>query len=146
MKREALLEQVLSQIILPSAVEIRAWQPTDFPIVRDLAFIEGWTTLHTRPDDGLRAWQNAWPALLATHKQTTIAFLRALTDQTITLYVAELLVVPDWRGRGIGTALLEVCHLLYPTARFDLISTEHADQFYEKQGFRPFRGFRKSYI
>jgi GNAT superfamily N-acetyltransferase len=60
------------------------------------------------------------------------------------MYIAELLVVPGWRGRGLGRALLDTCHLLFPHTRVDLLSTESADRFYEASGFRRFQGFRKS--
>lgn len=136
----------LTEMQLPENVTIRAWSDADYPAVSDLAHAEKWTTLTDRPQDGLRAWQNSWPALVATYGNEVIGFLRALTDETVTMYVADLLVVPAWRGRGIGTALLEVCHVLYPTVRFDLLSTDHADEFYRALEFRSFRGFRKSYF
>lgn len=140
------MRRALAQIDLPPQVSIRAWTDLDYPAVRDLALTEGWTTLRDRPEDGARAWRQAWPALVAVYNLQIIGFLRALTDEAVTLYVADLLVAPEWRGRRIGTALLEVCHLLYPTVRLDLLSTEHADAFYQAQRFRPFRGFRKSYL
>lgn len=145
MTREQRILQALAQITLPSQVSIRAWHVSDYASVRDLALAENWTTLSDRPDDGLHAWQQAWPALVATYQQQIIGFLRALTDEAVTLYVADLLVAPVWRGQGIGSRLLEVCHLLYPSVRFDLLSTEQADEFYLSQGFQPFRGFRKNF-
>ena len=42
--------------------------------------------------------------------------------------------------------MLDVCLLLYPRTRLDLLSTDSADAFYEAKGFRAFRGFRKSYL
>ena len=145
MSREQQLQTALAQVTLPPQVTIRAWTDSDFPAVRDLALTEGWTTLRDRPDDGFRAWQRAWPALVVTHGAQLIGFLRALTDEAVTLYVADLLVAPEWRDQRIGTALLKLCHLLYPTVRVDLLSTEQADAFYQARGFRPFHGFRKSY-
>jgi GNAT superfamily N-acetyltransferase len=130
---------------LPALVTIRPWVESDFSAVRDLAAAEGWATLRDRPEEGLRAWQNAWPALVAVRQLEVIGFSRALTDGAVTLYIADLLVAPAWRRQHIGVALLEVCHHLYPTVRFDLLSTEHADAFYQVNGFRPFRGFRKNY-
>lgn len=145
MKHEQSVPNALQQVKLPKQVTIRTWEEADYSEVRDLALAEGWTTLNDRPEDGLRAWQNAWPALVALYGDNIIGFLRALTDGAVTLYVADLLIVPSWRGQGIGSSLLEICHLLYPSVRFDLLSTEHADDFYQARGFRPFRGFRKSY-
>ena len=145
MTREQSVQNAISHLELPDQVTIRAWRVSDYPDVRDLALAEGWTTLTDRPEEGLHAWQRSWQALVAIRENVVIGFLRALTDESVTLYVADLLVVPAWRGRGIGGSLLEMCHLLYPNVRFDLLSTQVADEFYQKQGFRPFRGFRRSY-
>jgi len=49
-------------------------------------------------------------------------------------------------GHGLGKLLIAVCHALQPTVRFDLLSTEEADGFYEHLDFRPFKGYRKSYF
>jgi GNAT superfamily N-acetyltransferase len=143
--RDQSIQAALTQVTLPPSVTIRAWSEADFEAVRELAIAQGWTTLRDRPDDGRRAWQRSWPALVAVKDEVVIGFLRALTDEAVTLYVADLLVAPDWRGRGIGTGLLQVCHALYPAVRFDLLSTERADEYYRARGFRPFRGFRKSH-
>lgn len=140
------LAHACATVALPSGVTVRAWNDGDYSAVRSLSVAEGWTTLRDRPDDGMRAWQNAWPSLVAMHDDEVVGFLRGLTDGAVTLYVADLLVASAWRGRGVATALLDVCHALYPTARFDLLSTGMAHAFYERLGFRPFQGFRKSYV
>lgn len=74
-----------------------------------------------------------------------VGFLRALTDGEVTAYVAELLAARERRGRGIGRALLDVCHVLHPHARLDLLATEDSESFYEANGFRRFQGLRKSF-
>ena len=146
MTRDQSILSALTDMRLPENVTIRAWNKSDYSAIRDLALAENWTTLTERPEDGMQAWKNSWPALVAMHDDEVIGFLRAITDEAVTLYVADLLVVPAWRGRGLGKALLEVCHALYPTVRFDLLSTDHADEFYQALEFRSFRGFRKSHI
>ena len=135
---------VAAQLSLPAGVGLRAWRDDDYAAVRDLATAEGWSTLRDRPADGLAAWRASWPALVATNEQTVIGFARALTDGVVTIYVADLLVAPVWRGQGLGRALLVACHLLLPSTRIDLLSTTGADEFYRAQGFRAFPGFRKS--
>jgi len=135
----------LSELVLPAGAQIRAWADADFPDIQRLSSAEGWPTPMARPDQALESWRNAWPTLVAVADGALVGFVRALTDGEVTMYIAELLVVPGWRGRGLGLALLDACHLLHPHTRLDLLSTESADRFYEANGFRRFQGFRKSY-
>lgn len=138
------VRQVAAQLSLPGGVGLRAWRDDDYAAVRDLAAAEGWSTLRDRPADGLAAWRASWPALVTTHAHTVVGFARALTDGAVTIYLADLLVAPAWRGQGLGRALIDACHLLLPSTRIDLLSTTGADEFYRAQGFRAFPGFRKS--
>ncbi len=142
--REDQVNEALSKITLPTGVFIRAWREEDFKSIQALSSAEGWHTPEERPNEALLAWHHAWPAVVAMgEKNEVIGFIRALTDGEITTYVAEFLVAPQYRRQGIGRALLEICHYLVPRTRFDLLSTDAADQYYEGNGFERFQGFRK---
>ena len=143
--RHSQIESVLSKRTLPPGVILRAWRESDFATIQCLSSSEGWTTFENRPRDALIAWHQSWPALVAADGEQVIGFLRSLTDGVVTTYIAEVLVAPEWRRKGIGAALLETCYSLYPSTRLDLLSTGAADSFYEAEGFRRFQGFRKSY-
>ncbi|HIA48195.1 MAG TPA: N-acetyltransferase, partial [Candidatus Hydrogenedentes bacterium] len=43
-----------------------------------------------------------WPALVLCEDKQIVAFVRALSDGQVTAYICELLVVPAWRGHGLG--------------------------------------------
>jgi GNAT superfamily N-acetyltransferase len=145
-QRQQQLESALKQVTLPPGIQIQCWKETDFSAIQRLSVIEGWPTPIRRPDEALKAWQQSWPTLVIIQDGKIIGFLRGLTDGEVTTYVAELLINADHRGKGLGTLLLEVCHALHPHARLDLISTEAADLFYEKKGFRYVgKGQRRSY-
>ena len=139
------VESVLSEVALPPGVTVRGWTESDFAAIQRLSNAEGWPTPQDRTTETMAAWRKSWPALVATHGEDVVGFLRALTDGAVTTYVCEVLVVPAWRGRGIGRALIEACHHLCPSTRLDLLSGGTADGFYEANGFRCFQGFRKSY-
>lgn len=139
---QSLVHSVVASITLPANVTVRAWTEADFADIQRLSSAEGWPTPITRPHEALTAWRQSWPTLVATDGETVIGFLRALTDGAVTTYIAEVLVDSQWRGKGIGHILIDICHRMYPSTRIDLLSTESADGFYESLEFRRFRGFR----
>src|SRR6266700_1888645 len=127
------LEAVLEAIPRPPGIQL-------------LSALEGWPTPNSRPEESLIAWQHSWPTLVVLEGENVIGFVRGLTDGEITTYIAELLVDPRYRGKGLGRLLLEACHALHPHTRHDLISTEEALSFYKKKGFRDVgAGVRQSY-
>jgi len=139
-------QEVLSKINLPEGIFIRSFIEGDFTAIQKLYEAEGWMTAIKRPEDSLQAWKNSTIALVAVEGENIVGLIRALTDGEVTTYIAELLTDRDYRGKGLGKALIDACHSLYPHARLDLLSTEAADEFYISNGFKESRGFRKSYI
>jgi hypothetical protein len=145
-ERQQQLTTALAQVTLPSEIEICAWSEANFPAIQRLSSAEGWTSPTQRPTDSLLAWQHSWPALVAMEGEMIVGFVRGLTDGTITMYIADMAVDMRLRGRGIGRALLDVCHALYPTTRLDLLAADDARAFYKVCGFRVLHdGMRKSY-
>ena len=103
-------------------------------------------TFINREHDALEGWKNSTITLVAIDGNNIVGVVRALSDGKITTYIAEIIVDINYRGKGIGTALLEECYNLYPSTRFDLLSSESADEFYKNNGFRIVAGFRKRYL
>lgn len=146
-ERQHQLAAALSQITLPQGITIRAWSEADFPAIQRLSSAEGWTSPTQRPSDSLYAWQHSWPALVAVEGENVVGFVRGITDGAITMYIADMAVDARLRGRGIGHALLDTCHFLYPTTRLDLFAADDARDFYKACGFRVLHdGMRKSYV
>lgn len=126
---------------------IRKFKDTDYTKIQELYKIEGWNTIIKRPEEGLRAWKNSNLSLVVVKEDDEIiGVMRGFTDTQITTYVIELLVDREHRGAGVGKALLEACHKLYPKTRIEVLATELSKDFYSKNGFRNIYGFRKSYI
>lgn len=126
-------------------ISIRKFKTEDFPLLQRLYNQEGWMTFINRPEEALKAWENSNPALVCTYGSKIIGLVRGLTDGEITTYIAEIIVDNEYRKKGIGKALLDECHNLYPHTRFDLLATEEADKFYRNNGFRSSTGFRRSF-
>jgi GNAT superfamily N-acetyltransferase len=137
--------EIAASLKLPAGVIVRAWEDADFPAVQRLSAAEGWPTPIEKPDEMLRAWQLSRPALVAVAEDRVIGFLRALSDGSVTTYVAEVLIAPEWRRQGVASTLLEACHRLYPGSRLDLLASDASSAFYSQNGFRSFPGFRLSW-
>jgi ribosomal protein S18 acetylase RimI-like enzyme len=146
-ERKRQLADALSQMTLPEGIEIRPWTVADTSAIQRISSAEGWPSPTERPDETLFAWQHSWPTLVAVDGETVVGFVRGITDGAITMYIAEMAVDAQQRGRGIGRALLDACHFLYPTTRLDLLSVDDAQAFYKACGFRAvYQGMRKSYV
>jgi len=144
--RRKQLEAVLATLNIPPGIQLRCWTELDFPDIERLSTLQVWPTPHDRSEEALIAWQHSWPALVVTEGKRVIGFVRGITDGEITMYIADLLVDADYRGKGLGHLLLDTCYALYLHVRLDLISTEESNPFYKAIGFRYVgEGLRKSY-
>lgn len=123
---------------------IRQYEEKDFLEINLLNQAEAWTTLVEMREDTKRAWANSQVAFVAEWDDKIAGCLRGLTDGSITLYICELLIHQEYRGQGIGKALLDHAHQLYPKTRMELLASRTSHTYYESQSFRPFYGFRKT--
>lgn len=62
-------------------------------------------------------------------------YVRALLDDDFAVYISELFVVPEWRNRKIGRALLEKVKNDFKKLTVYALSDE--DLFYEKLNYTP---------
>ena len=81
--------------------------------------------------------------LVLEEDQKILGFARYLTDEVLTTFLAEMIIVKSHRRKGLGQRLIEDIHKKYPLTRIELIS--EADEFYRAISFKPVgTGFRKS--
>ena len=68
-----------------------------------------------------------------------IAFARVITDRAVFAYLADVFVVPEFRGRGISKALMRAIldHPDLLNLRVFLLGTRDAHGLYAQFGFRP---------
>lgn len=126
-------------------VTIRPYETEDLSAITDLLKDESWTTLAADPSRFDQAMKGSSPALVELHNGEICGYIRCITDQVITLLVAELLVDGKLRGQGVGGKLLQAAHDLFPSTRMEMLATSTSKSYYEQKKFRPFYGFRKTY-
>ncbi|MFP7255138.1 GNAT family N-acetyltransferase [Terribacillus goriensis] len=126
-------------------IAVRLYKTEDLPAIVKLLKDESWTTLAADPASFDQAMKGSAPALVALHNDEICGYIRCITDQVITLLVAELLVDGKMRGQGVGGKLLQEAHDLFPSTRMEMLATSTSKSYYEQKKFRLFYGFRKTY-
>jgi GNAT superfamily N-acetyltransferase len=68
-----------------------------------------------------------------------VGFARAITDRAVFAYLADVFVLPEFRGQGIGKRLVEaiLAHPDLQDLQVMLLRTRDAHTLYEPFGFRP---------
>ena len=80
----------------------------------------------------------------AYQTDTQVGFGRVVTDYATFGYVADVFVLPEHRGKGVGRLLIDAM-LKHPELagfRRWLLATKDAHGLYEKLGFRPLAELR----
>jgi ribosomal protein S18 acetylase RimI-like enzyme len=77
------------------------------------------------------------PAVGAWHGQDLIGFARAVTDGILRAYVEDVIIAPEWRGMGVGQALLAgLMEQLRPIPVVTLFCSADLVPHYEASSFR----------
>ncbi|MCF7824095.1 MAG: GNAT family N-acetyltransferase [Candidatus Marinimicrobia bacterium] len=71
------------------------------------------------------------------HENKLIGFARVVTDQAVFAWIADVVVRPDHRGKGLGKAIMSFIeeHPRIP-ARMQILRTKDAHGLYEQYGFK----------
>ena len=111
------------------------------PQVRTLYEKEGWRA-YLNNDDMLRmAYEDSLWICGAFEDERLIGFVRCVGDGQHILLVQDLLVDPEYRGKGIGTALFKAAWEKYAHVRMFMVITDiassEANRFYQRLGMKP---------
>lgn len=93
---------------------------------------------HARDPERLRiAVERADLALVAVQDGEVVGFVRTMSDGAFAVYIADILVKPDFHRQGIGSKLLQAVLDHYPMKNFHhqvLIAERETDGFYRRMG------------
>lgn len=99
----------------------------------------GWNAEYRLTEEELdEALWNSWYTLSAYHGGRLIGFGRILCDGIVHALILDMIVLPDYRGKGIGSAILQK---LVDRCRgagirdIQLFCAKGKSGFYEKNGF-----------
>ena len=90
------------------------------------------------PDDLEKANRNSWLAVSAYDGSRLVGFGRAVTDFVLHAMIFDMIVLPEYQGRGLGTLILTrlVNKCLESGIRdVQLFCAKGKRPFYEKNGF-----------
>jgi len=124
--------------------EIRQADPaTDFPGILGVYAGNKWS--HARDPKRLRiAVERADLALVAVQDDEVVGFVRTMSDGAFAVYIADILVLPEHQGQGIGRSLLASVLDHYPLETFHhqvLIAERDAEGFYRRMGMSAVSSF-----
>lgn len=83
---------------------------------------------------------SALSLVACTDAREVVGYARAMSDGAFAVYIADILVHPDWQRQGIGGMLLTGILDAYPMSTFHhqvLISERGAEGFYRHHGLTP---------
>lgn len=87
------------------------------------------------------ACANSLCAVARDEAGALIGFARAVTDRAVFAWLCDVIVVPGYRGKGIGRGLVRalMAHPEMQTVRRWMLGTADAHGVYAELGFRPLK-------
>ena len=109
----------------------------DYNMLRSSA---GWPTIHT--EQAIAGLQGSALVIAVKDGERTVGTARLVWDGGYAALIKDVLVLPDYQGQGIGTAMMTqimdyLKSKLKPgySIQIDLMSVHGKERFYEKFGF-----------
>jgi GNAT superfamily N-acetyltransferase len=117
--------------------EFRIPKPMDF---EKLFATTGWNAeYHLSADELHTAISNSWQVISAYDAEHLVGFGRVVSDTVLHAMIYDLIVDPQYQGKGIGAEILKRLVGSCEAANIrdiQLFSARGKREFYEKRGFR----------
>lgn len=103
-------------------------------------FFVGWP-YPPSPENHLRMLHGSRHVWLALDGERVVGFVNAISDGVMTAYIPLLEVLPEWKGRGVGTELMQrMLQTLRVYYNIDLMCDPDVQPFYARLGMIPLGG------
>ena len=99
----------------------------------------GWTAYTDHPDVLRKGFENSMLTLAAYEGEKLVGIIRTVGDGHTIVFVQDILVLPEYQRKGVGTALLQAILDRYSHVRQIELATDNAEEtiaFYRSMGFR----------
>lgn len=121
--------------------EIREYQPYLETEVYNLYASVGWTAYTEDMASLKKGFENALLTLAAYEGDKLLGLIRTVGDGYTIVFIQDLLVLPAYQRKGIGTALIQAVLRRFQHVRQIHLVTDDTPEtmaFYKSQGFRAF--------
>lgn len=121
-----------------TGVEIKEYAEFNQHEILALYESAGWRYYVSHPEILHKAYQHSLKVLAAWCKGKLVGIIRAVGDGYTILYIQDIIVLPEYQGRGIGKALLyAMCEQYHGIYQKVLLTDNQPDtmSFYESCGF-----------
>jgi GNAT superfamily N-acetyltransferase len=88
------------------------------------------------PDLHRKAFENSHTSVFVYNGEQLVGFGRAISDDAYQAAVYDMAVVPEYQGRGIGTAIMKNILECVPHCNVILYAAVGKEGFYKKMGLR----------
>ena len=119
-------------------MEIREYKSFQLEEIVNLYKSVGWTNYLKQADVLETAYANSLCVLGAYDDDRLVGIIRAVGDGQTIVFVQDIIVLPEYQGRGIGTKLLKAVVNKYSNVyQMELLTdnTEKTKAFYRLAGF-----------
>lgn len=100
-----------------------------------IGFFDGWMSPPS-PEAHLKILKNSYAIWLAFDRSRCIGFINALSDGVFYSYIPLLEVLPNYKGRGIGSDLVKrMLETLQDMYAIDVVCDESVAPFYDAKNF-----------
>jgi len=124
-----------------ASIVIRDYTTFDRSEIMNLYTSVGWTNYTDHPQMLEKAYKNSLCTLGAyTAQGRLVGIIRAVGDGASILFIQDIIVLPEFQRKGIGTDLLRAIIRRYPDVYQTELMTDNTDKtiaFYKSLGFTP---------
>ncbi|MDO5016460.1 MAG: GNAT family N-acetyltransferase, partial [Eubacteriales bacterium] len=121
-------------------VIIKEYTNFQLPEIVNLYKSAGWSNYSCRQDILKQAYKNSFCVLAAYESDKLLGILRAVGDGLTIIFIQDIIVLPEYQRKGIGTKLLHAVMTKYKDVYQMELLTDNTDKtvtFYRSNGFVP---------